>query len=384
MLNYIKTLLKLISRLILRVFYLIPLQNKRVVFESFYGKQISCNPYYIYKELCKCEGNLELIWVIRSSLFIPNGVRFVRKNSLQYFYVLLTAKVFISNTEPMVYVPFRKRQIIINTWHGGGAYKRCGIDVALDKTLFVSELRKSAMMTTYLLSSSKMFTEKFALSMLVPRSKCIATGMPRNDIFFNSERMKLCVASVNEKLKILADAFVVLYAPTYRKEATTPTFEFNLDVLSLVKVIKNKFSSNNIVILFRGHHTFSSMDKSLLNVCITNVSDYPNMQELLCRANILISDYSSCIWDYSFTYRPCFLFTPDLDEYQSERDFYIPIKEWGFPVAKTNVELKEQIENFDEVLFKQAMLHHHEQLGSYECGDASGKVVSLIMDRLKI
>lgn len=110
---------------------------------------------------------------------------------------------------------------------------------------------------------------------------------------------------------------------------------------------------------------------------VRDVSDYPEMQDLLCTADMLITDYSSSVWDYSFTYRPCFLFTPDLEEYKKKTDFYTPIEEWGFPICKTNEELRKQIEAFDENKFKQAMIRHHENLGSYEKGTATEEVAKL-------
>jgi CDP-glycerol glycerophosphotransferase len=77
-----------------------------------------------------------------------------------------------------------------------------------------------------------------------------------------------------------------------------------------------------------------------------NASKYDEMQELLCMADVLITDYSSSQWDFALTGKPGFLFTPDLDYYQHEdRGFYTPIDDWPFPYAKTNEELSNLIKN---------------------------------------
>lgn len=376
--NVFTKIAKIVIRFVLRVLYVLPLQKNRIVFESFSGTQISCNPYYIYKKLCTCGKCLDLIWVM-TSVNVPQGIKTVKKNSLQYLYTLLTAKVYVTNNGPAIYIPFRKSQIVINTWHGGGAYKKCQIS---DRLGYI-RAKITASMTTYLLSSSEAFTQYFASSILIPESKCINTGMPRNDVFFNQRESTLCSEKVNATLNIPIGAFVILYAPTFRGNEH-PAFDFILDVSMLVEAIKNRFGQKEIMILFRCHY-FLSQDytSSSSDSHVVNVSNYPNMQELLCRADVLISDYSSSIWDFSFTYRPCFLFTPDLEEYQVQRNFYISINEWGFPIARTNAELKRLIENFDEANYKQAMNRHHQMLGSYESGNASEQTVQLILETIE-
>ena len=102
------------------------------------------------------------------------------------------------------------------------------------------------------------------------------------------------------------------------------------------------------------------------------------MQDLLCAADMLISDYSSCIWDYSFTYKPCLLFVPDLKKYKSDRDFLIPIETWGFPLAETNDELVDIISDLDQNEFNDSMCYHHKLLGSYEKGIATEQICSII------
>ena len=109
---------------------------------------------------------------------------------------------------------------------------------------------------------------------------------------------------------------------------------------------------------------------ALYFLLIINASQYPDIQELLCAADILITDYSSCIWDFSFTFKPCFIYAPDLKKYQDEQGFYTPIEDWPFPLAKTNQQLMENIIVFDDEKYKQAVKKHHADLGSYETGTA--------------
>ena len=108
------------------------------------------------------------------------------------------------------------------------------------------------------------------------------------------------------------------------------------------------------------------------------------MQELLAVSDALITDYSSSIWDYSFTYKPCFLYCYDLASYKSERDFYIPIENWGFPIAENNSQLMNGILKFSYDLYLEKMKNHHKELGSYENGTATSTICDLISKKIGI
>ena len=88
------------------------------------------------------------------------------------------------------------------------------------------------------------------------------------------------------------------------------------------------------------------------------------MQELLYASSALITDYSSCIWDASLTYKPCFIYAPDLDDYLADRNFYTPVSEWPFPMARDIDALEEIIRDFDEEHYKKEADRHHAELGS--------------------
>ena len=111
---------------------------------------------------------------------------------------------------------------------------------------------------------------------------------------------------------------------------------------------------------------------------IINCTKYSDMQELLYACDAVITDYSSLMWDYSLTKKPCFLYAPDIDDYEKERGFYVPVSEWPFPISRTNEELINIINSFDETQYISAVEEHHRKMGSYEDGSASFRVMELI------
>lgn len=377
---FIKYTFSMCTNLILRITHFLPIQRNKIVFESFNGKQIACNPYYIYLYLKNSKTPFKYIWCYNA----PNKdkIKCVPRNSLAYFYHLLTAKVYITNSGAPSYIPFRKSQIIINTWHGGGAYKKVGNSIANNSNWYEKKIQQSFYrFIPYVISSSKVFTEISSFSFNVPKDKFLPFGMPRNDIFFSNPIKEKYNKKIRTYFNLDDDTFIVLYAPTYRNNPQKPEFEMNLNVPSLISSIQEHFNAAKVCVMFRTHHTING--KYQLNNCL-DVSKYEYMQELLCTADMLISDYSSCIWDYSFMYRPCILFTPDLNEYKSNRDFYFPIEDWGFPIAQTNQELQKIIQNFNITQFIEAMKRHHATLGSYETGKGAKLISDFILSKIKL
>lgn len=375
---------------ILRLMFIFPIKKNRIIFESYSGRQMSCNPLYIYRYLKKLYPELELIWSIDSSSLSQQKEEscYVVRNTLKYLYALITANVYVTNGGYTTHIPFRKRQLIINTWHGGGAYKRNKEDDSCSSMILRKmreySVRKEINDTTFFLSSSKVFSDLICEDVGYHPFQMLEIGMPRNDILFNIDKTINKAREVRQKLGINEDVFCVLYAPTYRKSYVNPSFNMRLDISLLKNAIKHRFSYEKVILLFRGHNSFCLLksDIEFSDKTVIDVSRYPDMQELLCAINMLISDYSSCIWDFSFTYKPCFLFVPDIEEYNRDRGFYMPIDQWGFPVSVSNEDLVKAIEDYDPIVFREAMERHHEQLGSFERGNATRKVADIIVSHI--
>lgn len=365
-------------RMLLRVLYIFPINRKRIFFSSYEGNSISCNPKYIYKRLYEIYGQkLEYIWECNN---VPKecaeNVIYVSHNSLKYIFFIMTSKVLVSNTGISALFPLRKDQLVINTWHGAGCYKKAGVDFAETNN---QEYRKRQYYVDknldYYLSGCAAWTDVFSKAVLVSPKKFLPTGSPRVDMLINGVDKEF-VDKVKDAIKIDRDIRVVLYAPTYRGDRHSPEeAKCPIDVKKLLAALNAKFGGNWIF-AYRCHYAtasqFASVDNSI------DLSNYADMQDLLCIADVLISDYSSSIWDFSFTGKPCFLFCYDLHRYTDQRDFYMPIMEWHFPVSTNMNELLKQIKTFSEKDFIEGMKLHHRELGSYEKGDATEQVVKLV------
>lgn len=381
----LKSLRLSVTRLILKIFYIFPLNEEKVLFISFDGRQYSCNPKYIFKYITDDkELQIKPVWVFNKPKEYEElqrkGVTVVKNKTVKFLYHMLTAKVIITNASIGSYLPLRKSQNFIETWHGGGAYKKTGR--VYQQSMFKDKtLRTIADEITGFISSSKKFTETKSQNHLVPREKFWEIGMPRNDVLFDSSYEKDLRQKVREFYEIDKDTRIAMYAPTLRNDKSdTSSFE-SLNTEKLVEALKERFGGEKWVIFFRLHYLLNP-ETNLKHTL--NVSTYNDSQELLCATDVLLSDYSSMMWDFSFTERPIFVFAPDADKYKKERAFFTPMEKWPYPVAFTNDQLVERIKNFDENHFKEEVEKHHIIQGSFESGTASKFVVDRIRDMVTI
>lgn len=374
MIGYIKLFLIFCTRFLLHIFYVFPIKNNRVVFSSYSGKQYSCNPKYISIYLNEhYHDQLKYIWVIKDpkkSSNFPSNVKLVKYNSLQYFYYVMTCNVFVLNGLSISYIPFRKKQTVIGTWHGGGAYKKGGLDV-IDTPIARKNAQLISLNVNYIISSCKKFTESMCSAFLLDKNKFLEIGMPRNDLLFIHAS-----ACLEKKIKdfysIPITAKIVLYAPTFRSKIGSIEYgfekgEYDLNIQGTLQSLQHRFGGQWFL-MFRSHYHLKKVD-SLKN--IIDVTDYHDMQELLLVADVLINDYSSSMWDFSLTGKPCFIYAKDIKEYEKVRGFYTSLDAWPFPLATNNDELICNIEHFDYGDYKTKIDRHHNDLGCCETGEAS-------------
>ena len=364
MAELIRLLIALASRAFLRCLLpFIRIRPGRVLFQSYREKQYSCNPKYISEELQRLRPKgLEVAWSFREpekfSYLEKQGVRVLRAGSFKAVLYALSAQVVCVNTYYKPTLPRRKGQMQMRTWHGGGAYKRVALMEKMPPLKRLS-LRLQLSGATVYLSSSKAFTQQTIRGSFGFTGEVLECGMPRNDLLVTGA-WRSAAKRVREQLS-LNEARLALYAPTWREggSAAQP------DVERLRSALSARFGGT-WVIAFRGHHAASGAQRADVDL-----TAYPDMQELLCAADVLITDYSSSIWDMSLTGKPAFLYCRDLASYTRERDFFTDIASWPFPLSQSDAELEKNILSFDEAAYAKAIARHHEELGSCESGSAS-------------
>lgn len=367
-------------RLLLYPLRIFPIKHNRILMHNDLAYNYSCNPKFVTEYLQKkYPDQFEIFFSVRNpkQYSNQNNIRFIKFNSLKYFFYTLTSKVYLTNSGGFSYIPLKKKQIVINTHHGGGAYKKIGRYVYGDTTIFRKDLLLSANQTTVFLSTCKKFTDVVSDSLLVPKCKFWEIGMPRNDILLN-KNIKL-YQSIRNKLKLKAGERLVLYAPTYRKYndnyfKDSIAISYGIDCARVCSALKTRFGGE-WVFGFRLHPCVANRNE-LPKGNIMDLSDYEEMQELLLVADVMINDFSSSMWDFMLTGKPSFLYAKDLEHYIQTTDVETPINEWPFPKSTNNDELEKSILEFDAIQYEKNVKKHYAELGGCE----SGKATQLVGD----
>jgi CDP-glycerol glycerophosphotransferase len=205
-------------------------------------------------------------------------------------------------------------------------------------------------------------------------------GHARNDIFFDTykEKREQWKKDFFEERGLDPDTKLCLYAPTFRDTHNFEVYDLNCD--RLVEALEERFGGE-WKILLRYHDNDKKKEKTqnkLRQDCVIDVTDLPDIQELLSFVDCGITDYSSWIYDFVLSGKPGFIYARDVDVYNNERGFYFKLEESPFPVAKSNDEMMNNVRSFDEELYAKKV---KEFLDGKECMD-DGHASERIADRL--
>ena len=348
--------------------FFIPVKKNRILFRSYEGRGYTCSPKYI-SEYMKNDDTYEIVWSFNNPNLYEElrqqGIITIKQGSLKYFYYYLSSKIIIFNDLLEAFLPTTENQVYINTWHGGGAYKKWGM--LLDWNWMGRIRYHMTHKFNYFLSSCKLYTYYAAQAFDVQEKQFIDSGLPRNDILLaDSTIMDIKRLDILSKIKLESNYNYVLYAPTYREFQGSSTYD--IDFSELKQNLEDKFYLEN--------------DSDIPDYVI-NVSSHDDMQEVLLVADVLITDYSSSVWDFGLLERPCFLYTPDKVAYESVTNYCIPLEEWPYPFALTNEALGQLIKEYDKDKYVKRLHAHQERLGIFEKGQACPTIADFIANIIK-
>ncbi|MBS4174055.1 CDP-glycerol glycerophosphotransferase family protein [Bacillus sp. FJAT-49736] len=370
--------MKLFYRIAKKVF---PVDKKLMLFESSIGKQYADSPRYIYEEIQKRNLDYKIVWVCNR-----NDVRFTDPNtkkitrlSPSYYYYLARAKFWFNNQNFPTYLGKRKETTYIQTWHGT-PLKKMLFDIETIHGRDEDYLNRVAYATKqwdYLLSPSNYATKAFKSAFRYD-GNILELGYPRNDLFYK-ENVEEITRKVKNRINIPKEKKVILYAPTFRdnqKDKNKFVFDMNLDIQELYENLADEY-----VLLLRMHIVVSNKltIPEEYSDFVFNVSSYPEIQELYLISDILMTDYSSVMFDFAHTGRPILYYTYDLEEYRdSLRGFYMDfVAEAPGPFLKTTSDIVSSVKNIENISsqFQDRYSAFQNKYCDYQDADSSKRVV---------
>ena len=329
-----------------------PIKRGRVVCWAYNFHQYSCNPRYLTEHLIKHNPEFEIYWVFRKSVNtseLPEGIKAVRFRTWEYLRLMASAEFLLTNarTDPWrIYWHKRKGQKYAMLWHAGVALKRIEADVA-DRLSFnyLQRAKADSKVCDLMISGCHMQTELQKYRFWYD-GEILECGIPRNDIFFDIPRHKELRQRIAQHYGIDPKSRIILYAPTFRVDFSTKPY--TIDWSRIMPTISRMFGGESVSVLVRMHPNLIGKVETSHLVAYDGVHDatrYHDMQELLSVADMLITDYSSSMFDFAMQGRPCLLYATDADAY--DRGFYFNLRELPFPLAENEEQLVATIEGFD-------------------------------------
>lgn len=376
----IKKIKGLVRRIVKAFFWFFPINRRKILVSSYCGKGYGDNLKYIVEELLSRDiPSLKIIWLVKTkeeAKSLPGKVTPCKKNSLKEFYHTATAGIWIDNCRK-IFTYKKKKQFYMQTWHGF-ALKRIEKDVENHLDLCYVELAKKDSKAINVIISCSTFMENIYKKCFWYDGEVLTFGAPRNDIIIHQN--KSVIRKVKEAFSLEEDTKIILYAPTFRRNHSLEPY--SIDYERLIQSCEERFGGN-FVVLVRLHPNITHLANNInYNEKIINASTYPDMQELLVATDVLISDYSSLMFDYALSKKPIFLFATDIEAYKQDRNVYIELEDLPFSIATNNEDLAQNIMAFEEISYKNKVEIFYQKVGMVTQGCASKKVVDLIVTKI--
>ncbi|MEU6661055.1 CDP-glycerol glycerophosphotransferase family protein [Streptomyces sp. NPDC046821] len=374
------------TRVYRRVLTRLPARKGLVVFESHMGKSYGDSPRAVHEELLARGARLRCVWSYADSpAGFPDGARLVKRWSWRYLWDLARAEWWVDNQGFPHALDKPKHTTYLQTWHGS-AYKRMGFDEARHKTQNAPQrdtLARAVGRFDHFMVRSEHDVNTLARAYRIPEEKLLRAGYPRNDRLVaararDEREGRFPRPAPAAELGIPDHRTVVLYAPTFRglpKDGST--VELPLDVRQFAE----RFGDTH-VLLVRAHYMEAANLPATPPGTVIDVSGHHDVSELLVLADVLITDYSSIMFDYALLDRPLVHFAPDLDAYAAERGAYFDLRaDAAGPVAETQEELLRTIDGLKEADAERQAARgaFAARFGAYDDGHAARAAADLIL-----
>ncbi|WP_144018910.1 bifunctional glycosyltransferase family 2 protein/CDP-glycerol:glycerophosphate glycerophosphotransferase [Demequina sp. NBRC 110056] len=288
---------------------------KLVVFSSMWGLAPQLNPLAVARALERIDPSYRQVWIVKADQAgrVPKGVEYAVIGSNKYYEMLARGAFFFDDVNFPGWFTKRPGQKVIQMQHGT-PLKHMGVDTPGKSNERWWLLGRCAKWDYELVSntySREIWGHAFPSAVTI-----LDSGYPRNDVLVNPAPAS--VAAARRALGIDEDKRVVLYMPTHRDNQKTMSWSIDLAALEAA-------TDENTVILTRGHHFYGTTSRALGLSRVKDVSGVREVEELYLAADVLITDYSSAMFDFANLGRPIIIFAADWDTYRAMRGTYFDI-----------------------------------------------------------
>ncbi|OUM21130.1 CDP-glycerol glycerophosphotransferase family protein [Butyricicoccus porcorum] len=351
-----------------------------ILFISYGGQKYDDSPRVVYEYLLKHPISFEhkYIWAFIEPDKFPQVHNRVKVDTMAYYITAMRAGVWITNSSASRGLNFRKKQTRNYLFqHGMAGIKRIGTDV---------ELFDKAFRIGFHETFDAVFIEGKKELDILPRawqmdpSVFYTTGLPRNDDLTTVTENE--IASIKDRLGIPKSKKVIMYAPTFREFSCAEDGRNALGIPIDFSKWEATLGQEYVLLVTAHYEVAKLLDELPKNDFVINAFKYPELNDLIKVSDILISDYSSIVFDYSIMERPVFCYGYDYDTYLVERGVYTDLEKlFSHGVLRTEDEVLKEIQEIDydlECEYTRIYIKN-EYIASY--GNAAEKAVQIIFEK---
>lgn len=363
----------------------LPLRDD-VLYISYNGKQYSDSPRAIHEELLRRDADVRHLWLVRDGqVDLPPTAEKVRFWGTEWYDALARCRYIVTNAHLPHWIERRPGQVIVQTWHGT-MLKKIGLDITAPKfnPQYHAQLQQESRNWNMLVSSNRFSTPILKRAMGYD-GEIVETGYPRNDYLYAPDR-DARAKEIKARIGLPEGKKIVLYAPTWRDDLAHRRGQFKFDLRLDTEQARERLGDDHIL-LIRRHSNVVDNIPGAGNGFVFDVSEYPDIADLYLIADLMITDYSSVMFDYAHLRRPMLFFTYDLEHYRDKlRGFYFDFEnDAPGPLISTSDELISAIRNIDEVAAEHEERYErfHKLFCDLDDGHASDRVVDRMLEKAK-
>jgi CDP-ribitol ribitolphosphotransferase len=304
-------------RVVLVACRLLPVQRDKVVLASARAEKLEGNLAFVHDALrAKCPDARIVLLLERYSYGLLGKFAYMGRLLRGAYHVATARLVVLDNAYlPVHAMPHRAATVVVQVWHAAGALKKFGLDTKAPERRV--ENRFVHRYYDRVIVGSRAAIGPYSSALRTPVDKVVPLGVPRTDLFFDRAANSRAITRVQEAHPVLKGRRVVLFAPTFRGHGIGKSAADGLDVLRLKETLGDAFA-------------FAYKPHPVLEPTADEVRGYDavidgsiDLNEVLCATDILITDYSSSVFEWALLRKPLVLFVPDLDRYERDPGFYL-------------------------------------------------------------
>ncbi len=360
--------------------------NSIWVFGEWFGERVGDNSFYLANYVAKNYDGITVYWLCKDTCDtrrLDPSIRVIDYSSKEAVKISKKSAVAVMNEGikdlNSDITNYWANAIKVNLWHGV-PWKKIGYDSqTVHKQSLIDVFRNKIYQYDYYVSPSQEYSTRIMTAFNAKSDSFIFTGYPRNSLFFKRDLLDMCRSEVEKRVGFKVDKIIV-YLPTFR-DSQTPMFSF----ASISNTEFYKWLEDNNVVIIQKAHFADRKSTNVENARIVNIDDI-SAQELMAASDMLVTDYSSCFFDYLILDKPIIHYLYDYEYYKNkDRGLYYEKEEVACGACPEDEEslVEEIIKNIDNpAIYQEIRKKRRERFLTYEGEDSCKCIVESIQRRL--